>query len=399
MDKKAIRSRLVAMSLVAGVQLETTTVVYAQSHTYTFLSLASLGGDSTASGVNDAGQVAGTSSGAVVLWNSAVPMVLSSSNGSPTATGINNSGQVVGSDGNNAILWNGTLQAVLRNPNTAGYTRATAINAAGLIAGYVAYGNFTATVWDGSAVTTLQPAGGADYSYAYAINNLGTVAGLSKYPNALATIWSNAVPRILPPLDPQYPDNETSANGINDSGQVVGFGYGIGPGADQLPSDVAVLWNTTSAVWRGSPNTIGTSPVLLQSLVVGSANGFSGTAAANALAINNSGQIVGYSCLSSSVATECGTDLHAVLWDNSTTPVDLNSYLTPSEVQSGIVLLSATAISSNGTIAGNYFNTLTNTYGAFELLSDSTGADVPIPTWALCLLAASLYGIAARRRI
>jgi len=84
----------------------------------------------------------------------------------------------------------------------------------------------------------------------------------------------------------------------------------------------------------------------------------------------------------------------AALWDASTGAViDLNSYLSVSQISEGIVLVQADGISDEGFIVGQYYNTLTGQDGAFKLLP------VPEPgTYALFLLGLGGLGMGARRR-
>jgi len=97
---------------------------------------------------------------------------------------------------------------------------------------------------------------GSGVQIANALNNIGQVVGMSQgNVGYVATIWNGTTPTMLAPLDPNYPSNQSDAKGINDARQVVGFGYGVGPGSNQIPTDVPVVWNTGSQLWKGTPGT------------------------------------------------------------------------------------------------------------------------------------------------
>lgn len=191
-----------------------------------------------ARGINDAGQVVGSSSSAgtstAVIWNGATPTAL----GRGVATSINNSGQVAGinfgaNGGTIAMLWSGASSTALG----AGYAKG--INDAGLVVGYAFDRNVnsTALVWNGTTVTSL----GA--GYAAAINNAGQVAGAS-YGGAngslIATVWSGTSATILGLVDGVHVRSEAQA--MNNVGQVVGFSYD-----DYGSPSIATLWKGTTA--------------------------------------------------------------------------------------------------------------------------------------------------------
>lgn len=194
-----------------------------------------LGYTSYAAGINKLGQVAGTVtecsgflcfSGAAsqaTVWNGTTATSVGSNQAGATA--INNAGQVAGTDNNGnptATLWNGTKATSLGN----GY--AYAINDAGQVAGAFEDSSYnrTAIVWNGTTATSL------GNGYADAINNIGQVVGYS-YDTLTATIWTmkdNVV--TTTDLNSFLTATEISAgwmlqyaNGINDSGSIVGQAY------------------------------------------------------------------------------------------------------------------------------------------------------------------------------
>jgi probable HAF family extracellular repeat protein len=105
-----------------------------------------------------------------------------------------------------------------------------------------------------------------------------------------------------------------------------------------------------------------------------------------ALGINDSGAVVGWS------NTLGDTRIHATLW-NSTTPTDLNDFLSVSKVNAGWVLDGATDINDNEWIVVNAHNSITGESHAFLL------TPVPEPeTYALFMAGLGLMGFIARRR-
>ena len=107
-----------------------------------------------------------------------------------------------------------------------------------------------------------------------------------------------------------------------------------------------------------------------------------------AYGINNAGLVVGVSA-----TTNC-FNWHAALW-NGTTPTDLNTFLSASEVSAGWVLVSASGVNDNGWIVGDAENSITGQEHAFVL----TAVPVPEPqSYALALAGFGVVGLTARRR-
>ena len=132
------------------------------------------------------------------------------------AYGINNAGQVVGeSHGTSryhAFLWqNGNMTNLGTLGGTVSY--AYGINDSGQVVGFAdtSSGDQHAFLWQNGTMTDL---GRADAS---AINNIGEIAGDGDY---YACVWQSGAVTDLGTL-PGY--GSTGANGINDSGQVVGL--------------------------------------------------------------------------------------------------------------------------------------------------------------------------------
>ena len=251
---------------------------HAQS-TFVFTDLGTLGGTaSNPTGINDSGQVVGSSTTAgnqthAVIWNSGVPTDLGTLGGTTSsAAGINASGQVVGWSattfnpptslgGNHAAVWNsgvptdlGTLGGVM----SFGY----AINNSGQIAG-IAYNVSNAihtATWTGGVPTDLGPNTASGVS---AINASGQVVGqLSNH----AVIWNTGVPTDLGTLG----GTNSSASGINDSGQVVGSAQTAGNNYHAFVYENGTMYDLNNYV-----------------------TGAAGWTLTNATAINDLGQIVG----------------------------------------------------------------------------------------------------------
>jgi probable HAF family extracellular repeat protein len=278
--------------------------------------LGPLGGDqsSVAVAINDAGEVAGTSSTApvkvrvpggmrddyyvvtdhAVAWGSTRK---AQGLGDGSASGINGDGEVVGTSGGNATLWSGGVATNLGTlggiaPSTLP-ARALGINAAGHVVGTApskdSYGDGLAFLWTPTtpngtqgAMTNLADFSSGLMSAGSALNALDEVVG-SLYvllPTStqvetafleiggrmynLGTLWGNYV--------------ESEASGINASGVVVGdsnTGYG---------QSLAWIWSPTS------PNGMSGRMTDLNSLIPTG----SGWVLNEARSINNTGQIAGF---------------------------------------------------------------------------------------------------------
>jgi probable HAF family extracellular repeat protein len=352
----------------------------ASGQSYTFISLGSLGGTSAANGINDLGQIVGyatlsTAAGSrqyAVIWNNTSPMTLADVGSYSSANGINNAGQIVGASNQNgdAVTWNSAASAA--QVLSSNYSTAFAINTAGQIVGF-ANGPLP-TLWSGSTTTALDLAGvGASTGTAYAINNAGQAVGVSVGPaGSVATLWNGTASSLLPPANPQYPGNESYAYAVNDLGQAVGFTYASYQGTQCVYTNlVATVWSSGLIPWPNNQPISSNScanvglqldPNAVLLFALGEQD-----LPTRALAINNAGQVVGWSC------TTCYEDnlQHAVLWNNSVYPIDLDDFLSAEMLAAGWILWSANGINNNGVIVGQDYNTVTGEYGAFEL--------VPVP--------------------
>lgn len=194
-----------------------------------------------------------------------------------SANGINSFGQVVGnsdsSNGDRAFLYsNGTMTDLGTLPGD-NFSSATGINNSGQVVGSSDSSNGdSAFVYSNGTMTDLSPLfGNGSFpasSYATGINNAGQVVGRLGLSRALGGsrvfLYTNSTRSMT------YLDGATAnVTGINDSGQVVG--YWLNPNTNNVS---AVVYN------GGQRQDLGTLP---------------GAVLSSGAAINNSGQVVGYS--------------------------------------------------------------------------------------------------------
>jgi probable HAF family extracellular repeat protein len=212
------------------------------------IDLGTLAGSSSsaARAINGAGWVVGTS-GNAFLWTPTGPNGAGAMQdlGVPgTARGINDLGQVVGgqspsgvSGADRAFLWqNGTL-TYLGGSAPGDNSDAMAINSSGEVVGLSRLTSVFldhATLWQDGTPIDLGVLGGED-STAYAINDSGQIVGASWYSSSTsathAFLWSPATPNgasgTMIDLNSLVTGTGwvlTSAEAINDSGQIVGNG-------------------------------------------------------------------------------------------------------------------------------------------------------------------------------
>jgi probable HAF family extracellular repeat protein len=223
-----------------------------------------------------------------------------------------------------------------------------AINNAGQLTGTDAYnlpglGAYQAYVQSGGVTTQLGVLPGAEISLPTAINNSGEVAGNSFHefvanPNGPGVInapsnqaWTHAFlynGSTMVDLG-TLGSKESYAAAMNNHGDVVGMS-GIVASLDA--GDPNQVFHAFYVPLGGKMVDLGTLP---------------GTNASGATGINDKGQIVGWSGLSSTITAEQGTALtsHAFLYQNGLM-TDLNM-LVP---QNGVVLTKALAINNQGQI-------------------------------------------------
>jgi probable HAF family extracellular repeat protein len=332
MNVRKIIVALAALLLAAGA-------VQAADVLYTVTDL----GGGAANGINNSGQVVGTSSGAqhAFLYSSGHRTNIDTLTYSQ-GNAINNSGQVIGQNGQGFFIYsNGQM-------TTIGSGWAYGINNSGQIVGGFNGGDEQAFLYsNGMGMIAI----GGSYSEAHGINDSGQIVGYT-YTGGVAGysafLYSNGVTTDLGNLG----GTGTFANGINNSGQVVGRAYTPGDASCH-----AFLYNS------GVMTDIGTLP---------------GESISVAYAINNSGQVVGASF------TNGADPDHAFLYSGGVM-TDLNSLI---DTASGWTLADANAINDKGQIVG---------YGYFSGGGPEAFLLSPIPEPAtLALLALGGWGLVGR---
>jgi probable HAF family extracellular repeat protein len=197
---------------------------------------------SEAEGINNSGQIVGVFASPVDLNDHAFlysgGQMIQLTKGPGSASAINDSGQVVGNDGfdgETGFLYSGgtmTNLPTLTGPN--GANEPHAINDSGQIAGSsypsTGVGRHAALFFDGT-ITDLGVLGGGDgdgESDAYGINSSGQMVGFTLANGQVgphAFLYSDGV---MTDLNSLIPANSgwtlTFAFGINDSGEIVGYG-------------------------------------------------------------------------------------------------------------------------------------------------------------------------------
>jgi probable HAF family extracellular repeat protein len=192
-----------------------------------------------ANDINNAGWIVGEDTYRAALWvNNTATFLPALSEGQSTAHGINDAGQAVGYSSplpgtTRATLWSGG-QAIDLGTLGGNSSQAQDINNSGTVAGAsqrAGDGAMHATLWHNGAPTALSTPDDAP-SVAYDINDLGQAVGSS---SSRAALWNAGSLTYLSSFN-------SSAHGINELGQVVGM-------TEQEPEDFrATLWNGGSGV-------------------------------------------------------------------------------------------------------------------------------------------------------
>lgn len=244
---------------------------------------------SRATAINDVGQITGFSGFNATSWNGTSTTNLLGGYRSQ-AFGINDSGQIVGSsvisysDTNYyATVWNGRTSTYLAN-----YAAASDINNAGQVVGFSsATGGFQhATLWSDNINTDLGTLGG-NFSIANAINDSGQIVGYSHIAGNSAyhaTSWNGTLITDLGKLEGA---TSSLANAINSSGQTVGSSLIYGA---TLVSQRATLWTNNSIFDLNSfmdARAVAAGWILLQANGINDSGWIVGNASNSLLGINS----------------------------------------------------------------------------------------------------------------
>ena len=199
--------------------------------------------------VNSNGLAVGTSTNSIgdtvaVRWDGTRATILASGVGAPSislAFAVNDAGTIVGRGDfgtapfRRALSWSGTTMTTLKSLGD-GVDSATDISSSGLITGAglsPVDSKFHATVWSGTTVTDLGLFGSAP-TQGYGVNTCGTVVGeavISVVGDVTeAVIWQGGGQAVA--LETLLPAGHGwdlhIARGINEAGQIVGYGFRSG---------------------------------------------------------------------------------------------------------------------------------------------------------------------------
>lgn len=303
------------------------------------------GTSSTGAGINNNSQAVGsaflpTLRRAFIYSNGTMSELLTAyhaaNGGFSSATAINDAGQVVGGvsiAANNftsrAFVLSGGNLTILDRFGGSGGSGATAINSAGTVVGTSSSPDgFRAFVYANGVMTNLGvlSAGTDNTSQAWSVNDAGQVVGVASTGTPFAVrafLWQNGVMQNLGVLPNA---SASAATDINNSGQVVGYANIPSPFV-QVPH--AFLWTSADGmIDLGSLGGTGTIPPRETGTIPRS--------------INDSGTIVGYS-------TTADNRVHPFVYRNGVM-TDLMTLLPAGHCFTSVEVL---AINNDGTIVGS----------------------------------------------
>jgi len=304
------------------------------------------GSYSYAAGINDSGQVVGGAGfnqfdERAYLYSNGQMTNLGTLGDDSNAESINDSGQIAGSSDTSSawrpfLYSNGRMTNLGTLPGYTDISYAYGINNSGQVVGVSinSSGVEHAFLYSNGRMTDLGTLGG-NMTEAYKINSSGEVVGTSRNSSGVehAFLYSNGTMTSLGALPAPY--NQLSyANGINDSGQVVGVSGGYGGSSAH-----AFLWSTAGGMQD------------LSSLI-----GSSGWDLEEATAINNNGDIVGSGV-------------------NPAGQVDA-FLLTPISAPAGVVWTSA--VNGNWSDSSKWAGSVPNGVGAAAAFSAATTAPITV---------------------
>lgn len=261
----AIRSRRGALAMLAGTLLIAGAAVAAPAK-YRIVALPELPGTqfSVAYGISDAGEIVGYASPTAlddeyaVSWGVAPYALRRLGDPGPpyeavSATAVNNAGEVVGLAETGvehvAVMWDPSGQIVELGDLPLGsiVSSATDINSSGLVVGYgTGPDRYRPVVWTGPGAIRpllLDAQGTRLGGVAWALNDFGGIAGYFQISgsSAHAARWPAGRRRMQDLGDLPGGEDWSTAYGINNAGQIVGFG------TSELGLR-AVLWNSDGAM-------------------------------------------------------------------------------------------------------------------------------------------------------
>jgi probable HAF family extracellular repeat protein len=318
-----MRKSIIALTATAALA----TAATASSQSYVVYDLGALQGESLAFAINSSGSVVGAGpggGGTSWIWDRRSGLrslgAFPGGNGNARATAINNPGTVAGfaeivtaaAQVTQAFRWTAG-QGMQPIPGIGPGSDAFGINDAGEIVGGSAAVAGNGYLWKNGQITALGVLPGSQISQPYAVNNRSQVVGGS----GDAFLWTAGTMTDLGRL----PDARFSeAHAINDVGTVVGN--------DSGGSNEAFIWDARQGI-RG----------------LGVLDAACVTPFSDARAIDNHGEVVGYSCVSGTTTTS-----HAFVWDLTVGLRDLNGLVS---LPAADVLSVAYGINERGQIVGN----------------------------------------------